>query len=176
MRIVEVIDYQPSWQDLYKQEAIKLEQVLLEDLIGIHHIGSTSVPGLAAKPIIDLLIVLKRVEAVDKKTAAIEKLGYEAHGENGIAGRRYFQKGGDARTHHVHIFSEGHTAIKKHLVFRDYLQQHPDAMQAYGQLKKKLAQAYVRDIAAYMDGKANWINVTIRRAEEWALAKGISYE
>ncbi|WP_281255765.1 GrpB family protein [Shouchella patagoniensis] len=92
MRVVEVIDYQPSWEDSYKQESIKLEQVFQEDMIGIYHIGSTSVPGLAAKPIIDLLIVLKSVEDADKKTAAIEKLGYEARGENGIAGRRYFQK------------------------------------------------------------------------------------
>ncbi|WP_054707635.1 GrpB family protein [Bacillus sp. JCM 19041] len=176
MRLVEVVDYQPSWQDVYKQEAIKLEQVFQENMIGIHHIGSTSVPGLAAKPIIDLLIVLKRIEDADKQTEAMEKLGYEVRGENGIAGRRYFQKGGDARTHHVHIFSEGHTAIKEHLVFRDYLQQHPDAMQAYGQLKKKLAQAYVTDVAAYINGKDDWINVTKRRAMEWAFAEEISYE
>ena len=101
-----VTAYNPNWPALYEQEAQAIRQILGKELIAIHHIGSTSVPGLFSKQIIDLMPVVAHIEAVDPLSAQFEALGYEVMGEFGIPGRRYFRKGGDNRTHQIHIFEQ----------------------------------------------------------------------
>ncbi len=111
MRKVIVKDYNPNWIGFFKEEANSLHSIFQHVLLDIHHIGSTSIPGLSAKPIIDLMPIVSDIQLVDHFNKEMKNLGYEAMGENGIIGRRYFQKGGDNRTHHVHIYAECHQAF-----------------------------------------------------------------
>src|SRR5579884_2769667 len=113
---VRIVPYTQEWLSLFHQEAGLLRPVFGGELVDIHHIGSTSVPGLAAKPIIDIMPVVRHIERVDERNNAMRALDYEAMGEFGISGRRYFHKGGDHRTHHTHIFqADDLPNIERHL-------------------------------------------------------------
>ena len=103
------------------EESKRLKQIFGNEILAVHHIGSTSVQGLKAKPIIDIMLVVKDINVVDKFDNEMKNSGYDPKGENGIPGRRHFQKGGDNRTHHVHIYGVKSEQIERHLVFRDYL-------------------------------------------------------
>lgn len=153
MRRVNVSPYSEEWPVLFAEESGQIKRILGEELVEIHHFGSTSVPGLAAKSIIDMLSVVKDIELVDRFNAELQIFGYEGKGENGIPGRRYFQKGGDERTHHLHIYQIGSPEIGRHLVFRDFLRAHPDAAEEYGELKLRLAKQFPYDIDSYINGK-----------------------
>lgn len=151
--IIEVVPYDPQWPKLFESEALLIQQALGDNCLAVHHIGSTSVPGLSAKPIIDILPVVKDILQVDTATKAMERLGYEAKGEYGIAFRRYFQKGSDVRTHNVHVFEEGDPEISRYLRFRDWMRIHNDDAQAYATLKIELALKFPQDILKYCFGK-----------------------
>ncbi|MXJ74052.1 GNAT family N-acetyltransferase, partial [Escherichia coli] len=133
----------------FEQEAEGIKKALGGNCIEIHHIGSTSVPGLAAKPIIDMIPVVLDISKVDSANAAMQVLGYEAKGEYGIPFRRYFQKGYNLRTHHAHIFERGNSEIERHLKFRDWMRAHPEDREAYACLKQELAHQHPYDITAY---------------------------
>ncbi len=159
MRKVEVVPPDPKWRSRFEQEAQAIAPHLASNLVAIHHIGSTSIPGIYAKPIIDILIEVQDIHRVDQPAGGLQSLGYEAMGEFGIPGRRYFRKDNEQgdRTHHVHIFQVGDPEIKRHLDFRDYLRSQPEIAQTYSELKRRLAAAHPHDIEAYMDGKDPWI-------------------
>ncbi|WP_028782474.1 GrpB family protein [Thalassobacillus devorans] len=167
MRKVEVVEYQERWPMLFSEEAVRLEQIFTGILEEIYHIGSTSVAGLPAKPVIDIMPVVKKIEHVDQFNEAMEAIGYEAKGEHGIPRRRFFKKGGDDRTHHVHVFEAGSPDIDRHLAFRDYLRTHPEEAEAYGQLKADLAKKFPTDIESYINGKDPFIKERERRALAW---------
>ncbi len=152
---------------MYEEEASKLRRIFGSSLIEIHHIGSTSVVGLAAKPVIDIMPVVKDIDQVDRLNTAMITIGYEPKGENGLPGRRYFQKGGDQRTHHVHFFDIGNTEVDRHLVFRNYLRSHPDAVKEYGDLKKELSQRFPSNMEAYIRGKEQLVAAIEKRAIAW---------
>jgi len=95
-------------------------------------------------------------------------IGYEPKGENGLPGRRFFQKGGDSRTHHIHFYEIGNTEIERHLAFRNYLRTHPDAVKKYGSLKKELAQRFPNDIEAYISGKEHLVLKIEKQAMDWS--------
>ncbi|MGQ3889267.1 GNAT family N-acetyltransferase [Legionella sp. CNM-1927-20] len=155
---VEVVEYQANWPTLFSVEASLIQQALGANCITIHHIGSTSVPCLSAKPIIDILPVVKNISLVEKAVCQMEELGYCYRGEYGIPFRRYFQKAqGDKRTHHVHIFESGNSEIDRHLKFRDWMRAHTDDREAYAKLKKELALKYPNDIMNYCEGKDAFI-------------------
>ncbi len=101
---ITVLNYDPEWPLKYMRERDKITGMLKDNFISIYHIGSTSVPGLAAKPIIDIMVVVRSLERVDIAAEKFADIGYEYLGEFGIAGRRYFRKGGNERTHQIHIF------------------------------------------------------------------------
>lgn len=167
LRVV-VTEYQAQWPRLYAEEAARLAAVFGDELVAIHHIGSTSVPGLQAKPVIDILPVVRNIAAVDRLNDALIALGYEPMGEYGIPGRRYFRKGPDLRTHHVHVFGVGsHLAIDRHLAVRDYLRADLAAARAYGDLKERLAAQFPADIEAYMDGKDAFVKDLEGKALLW---------
>lgn len=151
---ITVVDHNPAWAAQYAAEAEKLRAVLGENCTAIHHIGSTAVPGLMAKPILDIMPVVRDLRAVDRAAEDFRQLGYEYLGEFGIPGRRYLRKGGDERTHQVHIFQADDTEnIERHLAVRDYLRTHDASVRQYGALKARLAQAFPYDIEGYCDGK-----------------------
>lgn len=165
---VQVVPYDPSWPSRYRREAALLREALGDCLVEIHHIGSTSVPGLWAKPIIDILPVVTAVEEADRRRAALEALGYEYLGEFGIPGRRYLRKGGERRTHQVHLFGrESRDEIRRHLAVPAYLRCHPDAARDYAQLKRRLARRFPRDIDGYCDGKDAFVKALERAALDW---------
>ncbi|XGV97231.1 MAG: GrpB family protein [Leptolyngbya sp. BL-A-14] len=170
MRIVEVVDHNPLWQADFEAEA-QLIQAALSNPVVIHHIGSTAIPGIYAKPIIDLLIEVNEIVQMDQDQVAMESLGYVSMGEFGIPGRRYFRKENQqgVRTHHVHAFAAGGSEVERHLAFRDYMRAHPEDAQAYSQLKRALAKQYPTSIDRYMDGKDGFIKAMDQKAAQWRI-------
>lgn len=168
MQHIIVVDYDPAWEKMFCREAQLLRQALGENLIEIHHIGSTAVPGLAAKPIIDIMPVVQSLEQLDLCNPSMEALGYECMGEFGIPGRRYFRKGGAERTHQIHAFCrESSHEIRRHLAVRDYLRNHPEEAARYGGLKQRLALEYPYDIDGYCDGKDAYVKRLEHNALSW---------
>ena len=155
--IIEVVPYRNEWPGLFAAEARLIAQALGDNCLAVHHIGSTAVPGLAAKPVIDLLPVVKNIVEVDQSAAAMLQLGYHVHGESGMLFRRYFSKGGDKRTHNVHAYEEGNPEIERYLKFRDWMIAHPEDREAYATLKKELALKYPHDILNYCMGKDEFV-------------------
>lgn len=168
-RRIEVVDYNPKWVIMYHDEANKIKKIFGKELIDIYHIGSTAIPGIKAKPVIDILVVVKRIEKVDNYNDKMVRLGYEPMGEFGIKDRRFFMKGGNNRTHHVHVFELGNNEIERHLNFRDYLIANPEDARRYSKLKEELAEKYRYDIESYVKGKDGLIKEIDRKAAEWRL-------
>lgn len=164
MRVVKVVTYDRQWPRQYDAEREQLKSVLKSVMIAGHHIGSTSVPGLAAKPVIDILLEVTALSHLDNCNQALAASGYLARGENGIAGRRYFIKGGDRRSHQVHAFAAGDEQIIKHLQFRDYLIQHPEVAAAYAELKHRAVSQCENDIKRYQEMKQDFISHHLKQA------------
>ena len=163
-----VVEYNPEWKQMFDEEASAIKQILGTELIEIHHIGSTSVTGLKAKPIIDIMTVVKDIAHVDRLNSEFEKIGYECMGEFGIPGRRYFRKGGANRTHQVHIFGESSKKdIERHLAVREYLRNHVDVAKKYAELKSRLALLFPDDIDGYSDGKDDFVKQMEQEALIW---------
>lgn len=163
-----VTEYNPLWPQLYRQEAEQIRAILRDNCVAIHHIGSTAVVGLCAKPVIDIMPVVVSLARVDAQKKAFEAIGYEVLGEFGIAGRRYLRKGGDERTHQLHIFEQGaDEQIERHLALRDYLRAHPQDAAVYGRLKRQLAQQFPWDIESYCDGKDDLVRKLEQAALQW---------
>ena len=165
--IIRVVPHENAWAEEFQKEAGLFRAILGGELLRVYHIGSTAVPNLKAKPVIDLMPVVKDVNAVDRFKADFESAGYEYMGEYGIPDRRFLKKGGEHRTHNAHIFgvrSEGD--IRRHLAVRDYLRSHPLEAAAYGALKEKLALLFPADIDGYCDGK----DAFVKQLEQKALA------
>lgn len=150
---ITVVPYDPHWAEDYANEKAALAGNLGDILVRAHHVGSTAVKDLAAKPIIDILLEVNSLECLDQRNEKLADLGYEAMGEYGIPGRRYFRKGGDHRTHQIHAFLAGDSHILRHLAFRDYLIENRPVALEYEKLKRELAQKFPEDIEAYCDGK-----------------------
>ena len=167
-RKVKVVPHDSNWSKLLKAEADEIAAILGQEVIAIHHIGSTAIPNISAKPIIDILVEVHNIEEIDDFNDEIMKLGYQPKGEFGIPGRRFYIKGDDAtRTHHIHTFQTGHPRIERYLNFRDYMIAHPQEAQAYSRLKEELAQKFPEDIENYMEGKDGFIKEIDRKAKAW---------
>ena len=174
-RVIEVKPYDAGWPLAFEVEAAALARVFGDSLVAIHHIGSTSVPGLLAKPIIDILVVLTETETIDRFSSAMEGCGYRVRGEcldaviPGTPGRFYFSKDTDGvRTHQVHVCALGHAEIADKLAFRDYLRAHPHRAIAYESLKQRLALAYRHDNIGYMRSKDAFIKTILDEARTWS--------
>ena len=159
--------YSPEWPELFLQEKRHLLSCLPRDLIGrVEHFGSTAVPGLAAKPIVDMLVEVTDLQATRERIAPVlEAQGYEylwrpTHGDDGPPFYAWFIKRDPktcARTHHIHMVEKTFTEHWDRLLFRDYLIDHPDAARAYEALKASLASASPHDRVAYTRGKTEFI-------------------
>ena len=169
MRKVEVVPHDPQWRDAFEAEAKHVAAALSGNVVAVHHIGSTAIPDIYAKPVIDLLVEVRHITEVDVRSSAMESLGYEVMGEFGIPGRRYFRKDDreGIRTHQVHAFEAGSAEVERHLAFRDYMIAHPGDAQKYGELKKRLAEEHPQSIDGYMDGKDGFIKEIDQKAARW---------
>jgi GrpB-like predicted nucleotidyltransferase (UPF0157 family) len=167
-RKVEVVPYHSDWPEKFVEEARALQAVFAKQLLSIHHFGSTSIPGISAKPIIDILLIVRSIEVVDTLTPQVEKLGYHAVGEYGISGRRFFYKGNnEIRSHHLHVYESGNPHILRHLVFRDYMRCHPISAHDYARLKEELAHQFPEDMDSYVAGKNDFVKEHEKRALDW---------
>lgn len=165
---VEVVDYSYEWPKRYQEEAEKIKNILGNELVDIFHIGSTSVENLKAKPIIDIMPVVKDISKVDDYNNDFIALGYEPKGEFGMVGRRYFRKGLENRTHQIHVFESSNlNDIERHLAVRDYLRTHSEYAFEYGELKSRLATIFPSDIEAYCDGKDAFVKELECKAIKW---------
>jgi GrpB-like predicted nucleotidyltransferase (UPF0157 family)/protein-S-isoprenylcysteine O-methyltransferase Ste14 len=166
-RLIVVVEYDPGWPLEYRREETAIANALGEELARAHHIGSTAVPGLRAKPIIDILLEVRNVETLDGYDEAMKGLGYMPRGEYGIPGRRFYIKGLHNRTHHVHAFDEGTDNVARHLAFRDYLIAHPEVASEYGELKARCARECGNDSGRYCDCKDEFVRMHEQRALVW---------
>ncbi len=169
--IVEVVPYDPAWKDEYRREERRLREVLGGEIVEIHHIGSTSIPGMPAKPIIDILVGVRKIDNIDLCNDAMARVGYEARGEYGLPGRRFFTKGIPKRTHNVHVYQPDSAGYRRHLDFRDYMIAHPEAAKKYGELKKAVAATCDNDIEKYCDMKDAFVKDMEQKAIAWAKSR-----
>ncbi|MFB0611921.1 GrpB family protein [Aurantiacibacter poecillastricola] len=161
MRTIRIVSYDPGWPAKAEAEAERILAAGAPALLRVHHIGSTAVPGLAAKPVIDLLAEAAALPELDHARPSLERLGYVWRGENGIAGRRYLTLS-DADTGerlvHLHCFASGDPAIARHIAFRDYLRGRPDLASEYARIKRKCVGSSGGDAARYVACKAGWVS------------------
>lgn len=149
-KVILLKSYDPAWADLFKQEKKKIEKALSNNCVAIHHFGSTAVPGLRAKPVIDILAVVNDLDTID--VPAIEELGFEDRGEVVVSGR-YFTK--QSPHIHLHVFEQGNPLIQQNLDFRDWLRSHDEDRDAYALLKEQLAKEH-KDGASYSRAKTDF--------------------
>ncbi|CAM3251979.1 GrpB family protein [Sporolactobacillus spathodeae] len=168
MSEVKVIPFQNNWEKDFHVEATRLTRIFQPNLSAIHHIGSTAVANLCAKPTIDILLEVVRIDESYIPFKEMEKASYQSLVANGNSGRYLFQKldeSGEYR-YQVHVYQEGSPDVVRHLAFRDYLRTHPDIAELYGALKQQLAEAFPDDRDSYSSGK----EAAIRRIEDEALS------
>jgi GrpB-like predicted nucleotidyltransferase (UPF0157 family) len=161
--------HNPEWARMAAEESARIAGALDELLVTTHHIGSTSIVGIAAKPTVDLMPAVRPDADIDACRRPMEMLGYLWRGEFGIPGRRYcvLERDGQ-RLFHVHIFPDGHANITTQLMFRDYLRAHRDEAVGYEAIKREAAAAHPWDSLAYNDHKSAWILACQQRAAAWA--------
>ena len=165
---IEIVDYDPRWAFLFNEEAARLRAVLDPSLIvGLEHFGSTAIPGLAAKPIIDILIAVRSLAAARATfVEVLQKLDYIYWADNPRKDRMFFVQGmppfGSRRSHHVHI-TEPTGELWHRLAFRDYLRAHSDEAATYERLKKRLAVEHQTDREAYTDAKSVYVESVMRK-------------
>jgi GrpB-like predicted nucleotidyltransferase (UPF0157 family) len=175
-----IADWDPRWAQLFEEERARISEVIGEWLTDVEHVGSTAVPGLAAKPVIDIMAGLQSWDDREQCVAPLEALGYENRGENVIPGALIFVKLTDnplpgqtyrasdgkirARTHNLHLLPISHPEWNRHILFRDYLRQDTSVAQRYAELKRTLAETHHQDIDAYTSAKTEFIEVVIGRA------------
>jgi GrpB-like predicted nucleotidyltransferase (UPF0157 family) len=166
---VRLVSHEFRWKRLFSDEAHLVYDFLRLEELRLYHCGSTSIPGIAAKPVIDIVGSVPSLAALDEKKAALEALGYEWKGEYGIPGRRYsvlYNQEKTAGYIHLHLFEEGNPEIERHLVFRDYLRAHPEKAAAYEQEKLRLVEAGTPR-SEYTEAKAGVLSSLLAEAEAW---------
>lgn len=168
-----VLPHDPVWPSRFVREAGGLLAIFGDALLGLHHIGSTAVPGLVAKPILDVALDVRSLALADARRGPAEAAGFAWRGEAGVSGRRYLEarrRAGpedDAYVVHVHAFEAGTPQAWRHVDFRDYLLHHPERADAYGALKGELAVRFRDDRAGYTDAKTAFVRETEALARAW---------
>src|SRR5436309_5308 len=174
-----IADYDPRWPQMFRAERTRILKAIGEWIVAIEHFGSTAVPGLAAKPVIDIYAGLRSWDDREQCLAPLEALGYEYRGEDPVIGQIFVKltndplpgqtyRGSDgrirSRTHNVHLLPRSHPEWERHLLFRDYLRKDASAASKYAALKRSLAQVHGLDINAYTNAKSVFIEDVIERA------------
>ena len=166
---VNLVVYDREWPMRAALESTRIAGAIGPNLVTTEHFGSTAVPGLMAKPVIDLMAVVTSLEELDWRRPTVEELGYAWHGEFGIEGRRFCTLTQDGvRLVHLHAYQRDSGQIGRHLAFRDYLRAHPDVARAYEAEKRRAAAMHPDDSMAYNGGKAAWLLREEAKAMVWA--------
>ena len=178
-----LVAYDETWPELFQEERAQLQARIGEWAADIQHVGSTSIPGIAAKPIIDIAVHLRSLVDALKCIEPLVEFGYECLGEYGIPGRIYFRKltdnplpgqahGGVGRTHQIHMYETRHDQYEKQIIFRDYLRTHPEATREYEALKRELAVRY-SDIEDYAEAKSDFVRKVLDSARTSSSTSGV---
>jgi len=160
---VRLVPYRGEWAQLFCKERARLLAAIGEYVLDIQHVGSTAIPGLPAKPILDIGVAVAEFEAARVCIAPLEALGYTYRGEHGIPRRHYFVRE-PPRTHHLHMHEIASPEWGRLVLFRDYLLAHPDVAEAYGALKRELARRHSHDRGAYTEAKTAFVENVLGRA------------
>src|SRR5260370_1907909 len=163
MRRIEVADYDPCWPKTFERLHSRIWTALRDVALSVEHVGSTSVPGLAAKPIIDISIVVSERSNVQTGISRLATMGYVHRGDLGIEGRETFANPDGLPMHNLYLCPRDSVALANHLAIRNYLRSHPEAAREYGELKKRLAERFPHDIDGYIYRKTTLL-LTILRA------------
>lgn len=169
---IEIVSYDPAWPGEFAALGRELRGGLGEVALRIDHIGSTSVPGLAAKPVIDVQVSVAAFEPLEAFKGPLERLGYEYRARNPERTKRYFREPPGRRRTHVHVRRAGSFSEQWALLFRDFLRAHRAAAADYEAAKRRLAVRFRGDRRGYTDAKVPVMWEVIRQADEWAQAQG----
>lgn len=165
--VVKVVPYDPEW----KNEFLKIKAMIIDcagDLIlGVDHVGSTAVKGLASKPIIDIDVVIDSYDIFPSVKNRLSEIGFEHEGNLGVEGREAFKRTfiDDFMPYHLYVCPKDGKGYLEHIAFRDYLRNRPDAVKAYGDLKMRLAEQFKTDITAYVDAKHKFVQDVLQKTK-----------
>lgn len=163
-----LVEYDPAWPQLFEAERARILLAIGQHVSAIEHVGSTSVPGLAARPTIDLLVALHHFSVADACVEPLARLGYGFRGEAGILQRYFFRKpdveSWADRTHHIHLVQRDSPECRRMLLFCDYLRAHPEEARAYDALKRELAARYETNLLGYSEAKSEFITGVLAKA------------
>lgn len=163
---VKLIKYNPAWEKSYKREKEIIKKVFGANALKIQHVGSTAIPDILAKPIIDIGLIVPSLESAKEYVPQLQKIGYALKQNDTRTERLFFTKGPEEkRTHYLHIGEKGNGYVEDMILFRDYLRQHPDEAKKYGNLKKKLAHAYGQNREIYTAKKAKLVQNIVDKAK-----------
>ena len=169
---ITVVAYDPAWPELFRQLGAELRAALGGVALRIDHIGSTAVPGLVAKSIVDVQVSVQRLEPVEPFRSPLEAAGFVYRAANTERIKRYFREPPGQRRTHIHVRRAGSFSEQLPLLLRDYLRAHPAAALDYGQRKQALASRFAHDRRGYQDAKAPITWQVLRRADQWAQQTG----
>jgi GrpB-like predicted nucleotidyltransferase (UPF0157 family) len=170
---VELCPHSPRWAQMAAAEGTRLKHALGDVLVSVHHIGSTAIPGIMAKPIVDMMPLVSDLARLDAHEDAVRALGYKWHGEFGLPGRRYCARSDPSsgkRLFQLHFYRTGDPQIARHIAFRDYLRAHPALAREYEAEKIRAAAIVSSDVNAYNDEKNDWIKRVEKDALAWTRA------
>ena len=159
-----ITEYDPQWPILFEELRVKFSELLGDMVSAIEHVGSTSVAGLAAKPIIDLDVLLASAAYLPETTRRLATLGYEHEGDLGITGREAFGIPPNLFAHHLYVCLPNCEEFRQHILLRNYLRSHPAEVSAYSDLKWDLFARFGSDRAAYIQGKDDFVKQLVQRA------------
>lgn len=165
--------YSQCWVQMFEEESRQLTAIFGKHVIRYEHFGSTSIPGMMAKPVIDMMCLVHDIEPIDGFNEHLISLGYEAAGDWGIPGRRLFRKGGAHRTHHIHVYQYDNPQVERHMIFRDYLRNHPEEAARYSRFKEQLAERFTHT-SEYSPAKKQFVSELEQLALAWHAASQLS--
>ena len=165
---VRLAPHEPAWAGRFAREAARIRAGLGADALAVEHMGSTAIPGIAAKPVLDLTVAVRGLLPVAPWVPRLAEIGYEHVPENAMPDREFFALGTPTvRTHHLSLVEADSARWHRHLLFRDYLRAHPDEAAAYERVKRALAERFPDDRASYTAGKHDFIEAVVARARAW---------
>jgi GrpB-like predicted nucleotidyltransferase (UPF0157 family) len=161
--VVRLVEYDARWPELFAAERERIRVACGTFPLRLEHVGGTSIPGMCAKPVLDMVAGRPHGSPVQDCITRLQQAGYEHRGEQGVPGREFFRRG-RPRAYHLHLVEEGGPLWRDYLAFRDYLRAHPESARRFAALKRALATQFPHDRGAYIDAKTVPVQEILRRA------------